>query len=413
MGKNSSRRFYRNYNELGATNNILLPPDVDMPGIAPLVQTDGATAGVRSRGTYGKDGLLYYPEIDTPNNLRRSYTADGRSNGWILESSLQNFIYGANNFATSGNAINWVTSGITKVPVTGPDGRTNSAVSLTATTSNASISLSRGAIGAGTRRFSVWLKAVSVTGPVYIQVVNAASVTVAVSTSEWRRFEVSAASGQVNCGIRLSNIGDMVLAYAPDLVLSTFACSTSLPENQLNASSDFLTAYFPIPGSSPTSGATVFLKVESNVRETGMNNNSTGVFVPGTTASGSVVLGGLAGDVYSQATFTLGFGGGSNVAVADNVNTSLEDNQGVFGTLYSFSCALSIAPGRLIASSSINDLVSIQDPGIVIYDPLYEAGDPPFVSVNVSSGAFYIKTLAAWPFAMDGNGLNSLLSNFR
>jgi hypothetical protein len=384
-----------------------------MPGIAPMVQTDNATAGIRSRATYGKNGLLYYPEIDTPNNLRRSYTADGQPNGWLLESVSQNFIHGANDFATSGNTVNWVTSGMTKVSATGPDGRTGSAVSLFAATGNATITLPRGAIGTGFRRFSVWLRGVVVTGPVSIQVLNGTWVNVAISTSEWRRFTVTAASGQATCGIRISTNGDLVLAYGPNLVLGTSDSSTSLPENQLSAFSDSLNYFFPIPGNSPTSGVTVFARLESNVRETGIHSNSTGLFFPSVVGSGVVSVNGMDGDVFSSAAFTLGPSGSSSISVEDSANTSLSDNKTTLTVLPSYDCALSIAPGRLIAASSVNETAIIQNPGIKIYDPLYGSGDPPNILVSVSSGSFYIKTLAAWPFAMDASGLNSLLLNFR
>jgi hypothetical protein len=414
MGKNSSRRPYRNYNELGVTNNILLPPDVDMPGIAPLVQSDNATAGVRSRATYGKNGLLYYPEIDTPNNLRRSYDSSGQSKGWLIEAANFNYIYGANDFATSGNTVNWSVSGITKGPATGPDGRSGSAAFLTAATTNSTITLARGAIGTGTRRFSVWLRAVSVSGTVSIQVVSGSWVNVAISSSEWRRFTVTAASGQVTCGIRVSNLGDTLLAYGPNLYLGTFDSSTSLPENQLTGFSDNIQSPLPIPGTGPNGGATVFAQIESNVRETGIHSNTTGVFSPGTTGVGTIKLGTLQGDVYASSAFTTGVAGGGSatISVADNVNTFLEDSQVSLGTLTSFSCALSIAPGRLIAMSPLHDMMIVQDPGIVIYDPEYDT-DPPYVSVEVTSGAFYIKNLAVWPFAMNSAGLSSLLTNFR
>lgn len=412
MSRNSSRRFYRNYNELGTTNSILLPPDLDMPGIAPLVQIDNATAGIRSRATYDKNGLLYYPEIDTPNNLRRSYGSAGQPNGWLLEAATYNFIYGANDFATSGNTINWTISGITKTSVTGPDGRSGSAVFLTATTTNSAITLPRGAITAGTRRFSVWLKAVSVSGTVSIQVVSGSWVNVAISSSEWRRFTVTAASGQVTCGIRLSNLGDTILAYGPNLYLGTFDSSTSLPENQLANFSDYIQSSLSIPGTGPNAGATVFAQIASNVRETGIHSNTTGVFSPGTVGSGSIKLGTLQGDVSASATFTTGVGGNATIGVRDDVNTFLEDSQAALGTISSFSCALSIAPGRLIAMSPLHDMMIVQDPGIVIYDPNYDP-EPPYVAVEVYSGAFYIKNLAVWPFAVDSAGLSSLLTNFQ
>lgn len=119
---------------------------------------------------------------------------------------------------TQNMTTNWTTVGLSK-PSTpdaiGPDGLT-SAITLTSTGTPASITQSRGAIGTGTKRFSVWLRRVSGAGTVQI-CCNTSSYTTVTVTSQWQRFEATTTS-QVIAEIRITSSPyqqQVIEAYAP------------------------------------------------------------------------------------------------------------------------------------------------------------------------------------------------------
>jgi hypothetical protein len=422
MGKNSSRRFYRNYNEAAITTSLFLPSDPNSPGIAPIVVTDAAPAGMLTRATYLQPDVIGYPE-STPalllTNARRSFAANGRHSGLLLEQNKLNYIYGAQDFATSGLAINWFAASMSGAGVPneiGPDGAV-SAVTLTAVNSNAVLSLSRGAIGAGTRRFTVWLKRKTGSGNVLIQIVTGgATLNVGphLSSTEWRRFEITATSGQATCAITISSQGDAVCAYGPGLYLSANGrSSTSLPQSQITSGfTEYIQSAFAPTSARPMVGATALFKISTSVRETGIYNTSTSSWQNGTESVGSLSLISLEGDV----TASLNFDSiNSNVSInfADNANTFAEESQLSLGMPSTMTVAMSMTNGKVRVLSDVGmDSIIFDDSGFVFDDPNYASGGTPSITGSVTAGAFYIKNLAVWPFFTDSPGLQSLISYF-
>jgi hypothetical protein len=118
------------------------------------------------------------------------------------------------------------------------------------------------------------------------------------------------------------------------------------------------------------------------------------------------------GDVISSASFDASTGA-FGLTIQDNVNTFTDESDLALGHSGDVVAALSIGNGKLRASSNAHSGLSVDDPGIVIYNPAHGAGEPPFMSFTISTGAVYVKTLAAWPFFMDTTELNSLIANFK
>lgn len=419
MGKNSSRRFYRNYNEAAITTSLFLPSDPDSPGIAPIVVTDAAPAGVQSRATYLQPNVIGYPESTLVINARRSFAANGQHSGLLLEQNKLNYIYGAQNFATSGLAVNWAAASMTGAGVLneiGPDGLV-SAVTLTAVNSNSVLSISRGAIGAGIRRFTVWLKRKTGSGNVLIQTVTGGTtlnVGPHLSSTEWRRFEITATSGQATCAITISSQGDAVCAYGPGLYLSgNGRSSTSLPQSQITAGfTEYIQSAFAPTTARPMAGATALFKISTSVRETGIYNTSTSSWENGTESVGSLSLSSLEGDVSASLNFD---SINSNVSInfADNANTFAEESQLSLGMPSTMTVAMSMTNGKIRVLSDVGmDSIIFDDSGFVFDDPNYAGGGTPFINGSVTAGAFYIKNLAVWPFFTDSTGLQSLINYF-
>jgi hypothetical protein len=419
MGKNSSRRFYRNYNEAAITTSLFLPSDPNSPGVAPIVVTDSAPAGVQSRATYLQPDVIGYPESTLVINARRSFAANGQHSGLLLEQNKLNYIYGAQNFATSGLAVNWSAASISGAGVLneiGPDGLV-SAVTLTALGDNAVLSLARGAVGAGTRRFTVWLKRKTGSGNVLIQTVaggTTLNVGPHLSSTEWRRFEITATSGQATCAITISSVGNAVCAYGPGLYLSgTGRSSTSLPQSQITAGfTEYIQSDFAPTSARPMVGATALFKISTSVRETGIYNTSTSSWQNGTESVGSLSLISLDGDVSASLNFdSINSSVSSNFA--DNANTFAEESQLGVGTYSSITVAMSMTNGKVrIYSNTGIDPIIFNDPGFVFDDPNHASGGTPSITGNVTAGAFYIKNLAVWPFFTDSSGLESLINYF-
>lgn len=418
MGKNSPRRFYRNYDEAAITTSLFLPPDPAFPGIAPLTSTDGAPAGIKTRGTFVGPSLLAYPESTYPTNLRKSVSSAGAANGLLLEANKLNYIYGAVDFATSGQAVNWVQSGITgagSLTEIGPDGQT-SAVLLTATSNNGSITLSRGSIGAGTRRFTVWLKRKTGSGAVSIQVVAGTTVAVTASlvTYEWRRFEIVATVGQATCGITIANLGDQVCAYAPGLYLSTNGrASTSLPQSQITASFDeTLNGVFPSNTPRPMKGATALLRVAFGSDETGFYSVTGGSvgFYKGIESQGTFGFSSHDGEVQSYFTFDK-MSGTASIGFLDNIYTSTEivQNSTSIGSATEATVAISMTNGavRVVTDLPVDPIV-FNNAGFVFDNASFTA---PSVDMAMASGSCYVKSVAVWPFYIDN--ITSLVNNFR
>lgn len=420
MGKNSSRRFYRNYNEAGIVTSAFLPVDTASPGVLPIVTGDSAPVGIKTRATYSQPSLFSYPEITAVTNARKSVSATGAPLGLLMEANKINYIYGAVDFATSGQAINWNASGITGAGVlneTGPDGLT-SAVTLTSSVAGSTLLLSRGAIGTGTRRFTVWLKRKTGSGNVLIQVTTTATlnVTASLSSTEWRRFEVTAASGQAVCGITIANPGEAVCAYAPGLYLAANGrSSTSLPQSQISSPFiDYFDYTFPVTTPRPMAGATALIRIDTRVRETGIFSTSTSSWVNGQEclAYGSLIS--------HDADVSAGFGidtvaGQCSISFNDNVNTAENLVELALGSpppVMSFAISMMNGKARVVSDAGM-DPILFDDSGFVFDDPNYGSGEPPSFNGGVSGGAFYVRSFAVWPFFSDTDQLYSLLNNFK
>lgn len=148
--------------------------------------------------------------------IRREYTYQKTLSGLSIDTALlKNVLRDTENFS----ATYWTATScsISKNAV-GPDGVANSAISVTASGSPATLVQSRGAIGAGNKRFSVWLRRQSGTGTVEIAC-NTGSYTTVTVTSEWKRFEAFT-TGVVVAGIRITG-------SSPFQVIEVFAPTVS------------------------------------------------------------------------------------------------------------------------------------------------------------------------------------------
>lgn len=176
---------------------------------------------------YGKNGTAKIGVLSGPERI--SYAED---NALKVRREIS---FSDTNYALSGLAVdtyqitnylrdtqnmntNWTTTGLSK-PSTpdaiGPDGLT-SAITLTSTGTPAVITQNRGAVGGGTKRFSVWLRRVSGAGTVQI-CCNTGSYTTVTVTSQWQRFEATT-TVQVIAEIRMSSDPyqqQVIQAYAP------------------------------------------------------------------------------------------------------------------------------------------------------------------------------------------------------
>lgn len=157
---------------------------------------------------------------DNPLGIRRDYTYAGTISGLSIDTlTLKNVLRDTENFS----ATYWTATScsISKNAV-GPDGVANSAVSVTASGSPATLVQSRGAVGAGNKRFSVWLRRQSGTGTVEIAC-NTGSYTTVTVTSEWKRFEAFTTI-QVVAGIRITG-------SSPFQVIEVFAPTASVAQS--------------------------------------------------------------------------------------------------------------------------------------------------------------------------------------
>jgi hypothetical protein len=194
--------------------------DMNLPSpyfVGDVTYTNGGVTGTAKVGVLGENNTIQYRNSSV---IRRDYTYGGKLSGLSLDTyGFTNFLYDTENLVTS-----WVATNLTK-PSTpnaiGPDGLT-SAVTLTATGSTATLTQTRGAVGAGFKRFSVWLRRVSGSGDVEIASNTAAYSKVTV-TSEWQRFEV-VGSSSVIVGIRLTG-------SSPFQVIDVFAPTCTRTSN--------------------------------------------------------------------------------------------------------------------------------------------------------------------------------------
>jgi hypothetical protein len=159
-------------------------------------------------------------------------------------------------------------------------------------------------------------------------------------------------------------------------------------------------------------GATALFKISTSVRETGIYNTSTSSWQNGTESVGSLGLQSHDGDVFASFNFD-SINSAASISFADNVNTFAEDNQTVLGMPETMTVAMSMTNGKIrVLSDAGMDPIIFDDSGFVFDNPNYSSGATPFITGSVTTGAFYIKNLAVWPFFTDSSGLQSLISNF-
>lgn len=173
--------------------------------------------------------------------------------GLNIDSLSQNRLYASSTmtlFTGSGDP-NWVQTNCTGGGVLneiGPDG-TTSAITLTATAggSTAIFSQARGALGAGRKVFSVWLKAKTITGTIEITYNGAVmGWTTVVPTTSWKRFSFTAsAAGQCIAAIRIQNSGDAVYVYAPQAYVAQNTTQLSLHNEVLAPAAELINTSIP------------------------------------------------------------------------------------------------------------------------------------------------------------------------
>jgi hypothetical protein len=252
MNTNSKKRHYRWWEPQAFTaSNLMLAGPAD-PGALQsagglitgrlignflFTRTDTPGTGGKVGGYINNEGLLDYPTEN--HEPRYEYLPDGK-NGLLLEGSnttTPNRLYNTANWSTQG-AFGWTANqmtGLGTLAATGPDG-TTSAVVLTTTASSGHVHQTRGAVGIGTRHFTVWLRTPTGAGSTSVDLTlnNFSSHTTVTVTETWQRFYMTLASGSVTAGIRAHGQGTVIHAYGPMLTVNQFPCSEAI-NNDVNA----------------------------------------------------------------------------------------------------------------------------------------------------------------------------------
>lgn len=260
---NSSQRSYRWYNSRVSSASGLFVAGPADPGSV-FSPSGGLVTGKMlgsflftrydSPGTSGSvggyinsDGVLTYPTA-AEHEPRYEYPGNNPS-GLLLESARTNKLYNTKNWSTQGT-FGWTASQITglgTLAATGPDG-TTSAVVLTTTSSSGHVTQARGAVGLGTRSFTVWLRTPTGAGTVSADLTlnNFSAHTSVTVTETWQRFSVTLASGSVTAGIRIHGNGNVVHAYGPVLNVGSIGVGSEAINNDTDAAIgvDYLTASF-------------------------------------------------------------------------------------------------------------------------------------------------------------------------
>ncbi len=253
MNTNSKKRHYRWWDPQASTaSNLMLAGPADpgalqsagglitgrMIGNFLFTRTDTPGTGGKVGGYINNEGLLDYPTEN--HEPRYEYLPDGKS-GLLLENanagSAVNRLYNTANWSTQGT-FGWASNqmtGLGTLAATGPDG-TTSAVVLTTTASSGHVHQTRGAVGVGTRHFTVWLRTPTGAGSKSVDLTlnNFASHTTVTVTETWQRFYITLASGSVTAGIRAHGQGTVIHAYGPMLTVNQPPCSEAI-NNDVNA----------------------------------------------------------------------------------------------------------------------------------------------------------------------------------
>jgi hypothetical protein len=140
--------------------------------------------------------------------------------GLNIDVDNYNYLENSRTMATGVGTYQWVATNITgagTLNATGPDG-TTSAITLTATVSDGTITQARGntGIGAGAKMFSVWLKRKTGSNPIRIKLAGTTYTVVSV-TGEWQRFSITGSGTTPSPGIQIANASDEIYVYCPQL----------------------------------------------------------------------------------------------------------------------------------------------------------------------------------------------------
>jgi hypothetical protein len=174
-------------------------PYPHMIGSASYVNS--ATSPLAKYGILSSDGKIAYT-ADNPNGMRREYTYNRTLSGLSYDSFQTANVLRDSEFMGTSYWTQIGGSGLGTKAAIGPDGLT-SAIRFTATANPATSTQNRGAVGAGNKRFTVWLRRVSGDGTCEIAA-NTASYSSVSITSSWQRFETTT-TGQISASIRLTN----------------------------------------------------------------------------------------------------------------------------------------------------------------------------------------------------------------
>lgn len=212
------------------------------------------TTSSGSIGVLGAGGILEYQTNQVP---RRDWFSNGtRVSGYSLNYfTVTNLLRFTDTLGTG-----WVTSGLSIAAgnVSGPDGLM-SAKRITNSANPATLTYTRGAVGAGSKYFTVWLRRNAGSGDVEIAA-NTAAYTKVTVTETWQRFVV-VASVSLIVGIRITiATGTEIDVYAPTAVLNTYHRGMEIinpTASDLTRSSDVVTIGDGLAGSSSTSGTVI------------------------------------------------------------------------------------------------------------------------------------------------------------
>lgn len=180
-----------------------------------VVYTDLGITGSAKVGILSEGNSIKYADGNAL-GIRREYTYANTLSGLSidtlpLKNVLRDTVYFSPSYWTA------TTCSISKNAV-GPDGVANSAISVTTSGSPATLVQTRGAVGVGNKRFSVWLRRQSGSGTVDIAC-NTGSYTAVTVTSEWQRFEAFT-TVQVIAAIRITGGSTVIEVFAPTVSTS-------------------------------------------------------------------------------------------------------------------------------------------------------------------------------------------------
>lgn len=161
----------------------------------------------------GSYANIYINNTATPTNGsygRQTWTALGTETIYVWGAQLEYGSTATTYEATTTNGAYWPKLGITaSLNQTGIDGYPNTATSLTATTSNA-FCMQTTSTASAAFTSSIYLKAITVTGSIYVTVDGINFSYVDLSNGLWNRIIISSTLSDFGIGILIQNSGDSV-----------------------------------------------------------------------------------------------------------------------------------------------------------------------------------------------------------